>query len=177
MLAYKTFFSALILLSTSSTVHADGAAIATAISAIQNATLDLGSTVASWNGNLLGAIPIVADSTALLGTIYKGTKTAQASANLTDLEAITVGLAVIQLVTDVNTTLTTLIAAKPSFDRNLLSAVVLLNLEQEKSASEGFSDALLEKLPSTFTSTGETLADEISASFDEAIDVFSDGFL
>lgn len=54
---------------------------------------------------------------------------------------------------------------------------MLINLEQEKSASEKLSEALIAKLPATFVSTGEILADEISASFDEAIDVYSGGFL
>lgn len=178
MLAYKTFLTTLLLgASTLTPVLADGAAIATAISAIQNATLALGTTVSSWDGGILGALPIVGDSTSLLGTINDGTATAKASANLSDLEALTVGLAVIQLNTDVNTTLTTLVASKGKFDRTLLTPIVLLNLEQEKSASEGFSDALLAKLPASFVETGETLAAEISASFDEAIDVYSGGLL
>ncbi|KAF3769722.1 hypothetical protein M406DRAFT_19871, partial [Cryphonectria parasitica EP155] len=152
---------------------ADGAAIVDAISAIQNATLALASTVGDWDGNILSSIPIVLDSTTLLNTINQGTATAQASANLTDLEAFTVGVDTLDLVTDVNTTLTTLIAAKPDFDRDLLTAVVLLNLEQEKSASASFSDAIISKLPSTIVSTGQTLAAEITASFDQAIDIFS----
>lgn len=177
MFAYKHFLSALLLLGASTTVLADGQAIADSVVGIQNATTELGSTVASWDGNILGAIPITIQSASLLSAINDGTKTAQASANLADLEAITVGLAVITLVTDVNSTITTLIDAKPKFDKNLLTAVVLLNLELEKGASDKFSDALLEKLPSSFTSTGEQLASEISASFDQAINVFSNGIL
>lgn len=177
MLSSKTTLLTTLFLGASTIVLADGAAIVTAISAIQNATLDLGSTVSSWEGNILGAVPIVTDSTALLGTIRDGTQTARASANLTDLEALTVGLAVLQLVTDVNATLATLVDAKPKFDRALLTAVVLLNLELEKSASDEFSDALVPKLPASFVSTGETLAGEIEASFDEAIDVYSFGIL
>lgn len=181
MLAPKTILSTLPLLLLSAvhapSVRADGAAIATAISAIQNASLALGSTVASWDGNILGAVPIVTESTALLGAINAGTGTARASANLTDLEAITVGLATIQLATDVNTTLATLLAAKPLFDRDLLTGVALLNLELEKSASGAFSDALLAKLPASFASTGATIAGEINAAFEQAIDVYSDGLL
>lgn len=159
------------------TVLADGAAIVDAISAIQNATLDLSSTVGSWDGGILGALPIIGDSTSLLATIKQGAATAEQSANLTDLEGISVGLGTIALVTDVNTTLTTLLAAKPKFDKALLSPVVLLNLELEKSASADFSDAVLSKLPASLVSTGQTLADEITASFDEAISVFSGGIL
>lgn len=172
----KTLLTTLIL-GASTTVLADGAAIAAAVSVIQNATVSLGSTVSSWEGNLLGAVPIVADSTALLGTIHDGTRAVRASANLTDLEALTVGLAVLQLVTDVNATLAALVEAKPRFDRALLTGAVLVNLGLEKSASNEFSGALVPRLPTSFMSTGEALAGEIEASFDEAIDVYSFGVL
>lgn len=160
-----------------SSVLADGAAIADAISAIQNATQELNATVATWNGGILGAIPIVSESTSLLTAINDATATAKQSANLSAIEAITVGLDIITLVTDVNSTLTTIIDAKLKFDKTLLTGVVLLNLGLEKSASAEFSDAVIEKLPETFVSTGQTLSDEITASFDQAIDVYNGPFL
>lgn len=156
-----------------SSVVADGAAIVDAITGIQNATAELTSTVASWDGGILGAIPIVTESTSLLTAINDATDTAKASANLTDLEAVSVGLQILTLVTNVNTSLTTIIDAKPKFDKDLLSGVVLLNLELEKSASGDFSDAVIEKLPEAFVSTGETLSAEITASFDVAIDAYN----
>lgn len=158
-------------------VLADGAAIVSAISAIQNATIALNDTVAAWEGGILSAIPIIAESTSLLSAIKKGTATAKQSANLSDIEAFTVGVDTISLVNDVNSSLTTIIAAKPRFDRNLLSGIVLLNLEQEKSASADFSDAVVSKLPATFVSTGQILASQIAAAFAEAIDVYSGGIL
>lgn len=156
---------------------ADGAAILDAITAIQNATLDLASTVGSWDGSFLGSLPIIGDSTSLLAKIKEGTATAEQSANLTDIEGFSVGIATLGLVTDVNSTLTTLIAAKPKFDKNLITGVALLNLELEKSASGDFSEAVISKLPAAFAAAGETLSAEISASFDQAIDVFSGGIL
>lgn len=174
MLSPKLLVAALL---SATTVVADGAAIATAVSAIQNATVALGDTVSAWDGDLLGALPITIKSAKLLGTIHDATATAEASAALADLEAITVGLAVISLVGDVNTTLTALLAKQGEFDRDLLTPVVLINLEQEKSASNGFSEALIGKLPASFTETGEELAGQIEDSFDLAIDAFSRGIL
>lgn len=69
-----------------STVIADGASIVAAIDQIQNATVALQSAVTAWKGDLLGVFPIVGASTTLLEDINSGTKTAQASANLTILE-------------------------------------------------------------------------------------------
>ncbi|KAH8746216.1 hydrophobic surface binding protein A-domain-containing protein [Diaporthe sp. PMI_573] len=158
-------------------VLADGAAIASAISAIQNATDELTTTVSNYNGNLLGSLPIIVQSTSLLSTIKKGTKTAEESAALADLEALTVGLATITLVGKVNASLDAIVDAKPKFDRNLLTPVVLLNLEQQRSASSDFSDAVVSKLPAAFVSTGQQLAAQISAAFSEAISVYSGGIL
>jgi hypothetical protein len=158
-------------------VLADGAAIANAISAIQNATNELTTTVSNYNGNLLGSLPIIIQSTSLLKTIKKGTETAEESAPLADLEALTVGLATITLVGNVNASLDAIVAAKPKFDRNLLTPVVLLNLEQQRSASSDFSDAVVGKLPENFVSTGQQLAAQISEAFSEAISVYSGGIL
>lgn len=170
----RIFFASLL---SASSVLADGAAIATAVGTIQNATLLLGTTVARWDGGILSAIPITVDSTTLLADINKATGTARASAALSDAEAVTVGVGILSLVTSVNSTLTTLIAAKSKFDKTLLTGVVLLNLELEKVASGKFSDAVIAKLPATFVTTGQTLAAEIASSFNLAIDVFNGPFL
>lgn len=169
MLVTKSIFA---LLAGASTVLADGASIVEAINAIQNATLSLGSTVGSWDGSLLGSLPIIVESTSLLTTIYSGAGVAKSSAALSDSEGISVGLAIITLVTDVNTTLATLIAAKPDFDKNFLTGIALFNLYEEKSASTSLSDAIISKLPEDLVSTGETLSDQITASFNGAIEAF-----
>ncbi|PSR75536.1 antigenic cell wall galactomanno protein-like protein, partial [Coniella lustricola] len=154
---------------TATTVLGDGAAIVAAITAIQNSTIALTDTVASWNGGILSAIPIIVESTSLLSTINAGTSTAQQSANLTALEAFTVGVDVYELVTYVNASLTTIVAAKPDFDKDLLTGIVLLNLEQQKSASADFSGAIVSKLPADLVTTGQALAAEIAAAFADAI--------
>lgn len=158
-------------------VLADGTSIVNAITAIQNATNELTTTVSNYNGNILGALPIIVQSTSLLSTIKKGTQTAEESAALSDIEAVTVGLATITLVGNVNASLDAIVDAKPKFDRNLLTPVVLLNLEQQRSASSDFSDAVVRKLPATFVSTGEQLAAQIGEAFSEAISIYSGGIL
>jgi hypothetical protein len=84
-----------------STVLADGAAIVTALSEISNATIALQSAVTKWRGDLLGVLPIVAASTTLLEDINSGTKTAEASANLTIAEVIGIAGPTQTLVSDV----------------------------------------------------------------------------
>ena len=158
-------------------VLADGTTITNAITAIQNATNELATTVGNWDGDILGSLPIIAQSTSLLATINQGTETAKQSATLSDIEALTVGLATITLVDDVQTSLDVIVDAKSKFDSDLLTAVVLLNLEEEKSASLAFSNAVVNTLPESFVETGEQLAEEISTAFDDAISVYSGGIL
>lgn len=171
----RRFLPALIL--GAGCVLADGTAITNAITAIQNATNELSITVGNWDGDILGSLPIITQSTSLLVTINKGTKTAKESDTLSDIEALTVGLATITLVDDVQASLNAIVDAKPKFDNDLLTAVVLLNLEEEKSASSEFSSAVVSTLPDTFVETGEQLADQIAAAFDDAISTYSGGIL
>jgi hypothetical protein len=155
------------------TVRGDGAAITNAISSIQNATIDLADTVDKWPGDLLGSLPISGKSISLLVTINKATVVAHQSANLSDIEAFTVGLATITLASKVNTTLNTIIAAKPKFDRLLiLDPITLFSLWAEKVASADFSNAVIEKLPDNLKTLGGQLASQIDASFTQAIDVY-----
>jgi hypothetical protein len=154
-------------------VIADGAAIHSCLVNINNYTLTLNTTVSSWDGGLFTTLPIVVQSATLLGAINNGTSTAEASANLTITESITIALDVIKLVTSVNTTLTTIMASKPKFDHLLLSPVILLNLQLEKDATAKMSDAILAKVPSTLQATALSLSAKIDDSFTEAIALYN----
>ncbi|KYG47167.1 hypothetical protein M433DRAFT_63717 [Acidomyces richmondensis BFW] len=156
-----------------SNVIADGASIVAALDKISDATAQLNNSVISWDGSLLGTLPIIADSTALLADINSATKTAEQSANLTDLEALGVGLATLSLASDVNTTLATIEAAKPKFQRLLLAPLILLNLELEKGATDQFSAAVLQKVPAALQSTAEGITSGIDDAFDQAINDYN----
>ncbi|KAK3935575.1 hydrophobic surface binding protein A-domain-containing protein [Diplogelasinospora grovesii] len=166
----------LLLATAVTTVLADGASIFNALQTIQNATLKLQSSVGSWDGGLLGTLPIVAESAQLLADIKKGQKVAEQSAPLSVLEAITVAQETMALATGVNQTLTTIISAKPKFDRLLLvSPVILLNLEMEKSATDDMSAAIIDKVPADLQVTAKQLVAPIDDSFNEAIAVYQHG--
>lgn len=122
-----------------STVLADGAAIVAAIGNIANDTLELQSTVGGWDGGLLGVLPIVAISTKLLEDINSGTQTAQSSANLTIAEVIGIVGPTLSLVSDVQSALATVIAAKGKFASLFLAPIIKIDLELEKSATDKFS--------------------------------------
>lgn len=154
------------------TVLADGAAIVSAIDAIDKSTVALGSGITSWNGKLLGALPIVGSSTKLLIDVKKGTKTAEQSEPLTNDEAFQVAFATINLAADVNVTLGAIIEAKPKFDKVLLSPVILGNLKIQQGATEEFSGAVIDKVPAELQDIAKQLVGGIADSFDQAIEAY-----
>jgi hypothetical protein len=126
-------FNILPLVLFASTVLADGAAIVAALGKISNATLALQSAVTSWKGDLLGVFPIVGASTTLLADINSGTKTAESSANLTIPEVIGIAGPTQTLVSDVQSALAAVTAAKQKFAKLLLAPIIKIDLELEKS--------------------------------------------
>ncbi|KAF6843140.1 antigenic cell wall [Colletotrichum musicola] len=164
-------FSLLGLFATS--VLADGAAIVAAMDEIAAQNTELGDTVASWDGGLFGTLPIIIDSTKLLIKINEASKVAEESEPLNLIEAITVAQSTQKLAGGVETTLGNVVDAKPKFDRLLLSPVILLNLKQEKSATDKFSAAVIEKVPEALQGAAKTLVGQIETAFNNAIDTYS----
>ena len=155
------------------TAVADGDSILAAIDLISNDTRGLQAEVNSWDGGLLGALPIVVKSTTLLNNINDGTDVAKASAPLTTAEAIRIASATLNLVSTVNETLGTIVATKPKFDELFLGPVILLNLKLEQSASNDFSRAVVEKVPAALQPTAAQLTKQIDDAFVSAIDVYN----
>ncbi|KAF4978631.1 hypothetical protein FZEAL_5034 [Fusarium zealandicum] len=155
------------------TALASGDTISAAINNIANATIALNKTITDWPRTLIGTLPIITKSTTLLAEIHKGTKVARKSAPLSVDEALQVAQATIQLGSDVNTTLETVIRAKSDFDRLLLSPVILLNLELQRDATEDFSQAIIDKVPEALQGNAEALVKGIDASFEKAINKYS----
>ncbi|KAF5018391.1 hypothetical protein F66182_9620 [Fusarium sp. NRRL 66182] len=152
---------------------ASGDTISAAIDNISNATLALNNTIAHWPKTLIGTLPIITRSTQLLAEIHKGTKVARSSAPLSFQETIQVAQATTELGKDVNITLETVIAAKSSFDRLLLSPVILLNLEMQRDSSADFSEAVISKVPAELQENAKALVKGIDDSFAKAIAKYS----
>jgi len=156
---------------------ADGAAIVAALSTISAATVALNSTVTSFPSNalldLLDIGSLLSDSATLLNDINSATATAQKSANLTELEAISVAEATISLASSVESTLTNIVNSKGKFDKLVVvSPVILLNLEEEKSATDKFGAAVTAKVPPALQATAQSLLAPIDAAFNSAISTY-----
>jgi hypothetical protein len=159
------------LLATS--VLADGASILAAMARISADSAELNATVSEWNGGILGVLPITIQSTTLLNDIKNGTAVAQASANLTLIQAIQVAQATQTLAKGVNSSLETIIAAKTKFDHLLLSPVILLSLQLQKDASADFSAAVISKVPANLQGAAQVLVGQIQDSFAKAIGIYN----
>ncbi|KAK4089265.1 hypothetical protein Purlil1_6254 [Purpureocillium lilacinum] len=152
---------------------ADGKAIVSAINTIKADTVDLGNHAASFKGDIIGVIPIAVGSLHLLDDIKKGTKTADASQPLTTPEALDLAGATGDLATQVNKTLTAIIAAKPKFDKLLVvSPIILLNLEQQQKATKDFSAKVVSKVPTELQAIAQALIKPIDDGFAQAIDKY-----
>ncbi|KFY25827.1 hypothetical protein V493_04427 [Pseudogymnoascus sp. VKM F-4281 (FW-2241)] len=173
-------FSILPIALLASTVVADGAAILAAMNKISASTTKLNGTIADFHGGLIGlaeTIPILIQSTTLLNDIKEGTETAEESNQLTVDETIKVSGATTELVKGVQTSLQTIVDTKPEFDELLvISPVILLNLQQQKSATAKFSKAVISKLPEEFRGIAEGIVAPIDVAFDSAIAAYKKFF-
>jgi Hydrophobic surface binding protein A len=158
---------------------ADGAAIVAAMTTIGNATVKLNSTVSSFPDNplldLLDVGGLLTDSISLLNDINAATHIAQASANLTLLEAISVAQSTISLASMVESTLTNIVNSKPKFDKLVVvSPVILLNLKSEKGATDSFGAAVVAKVPAALQATAQNLLAPIDDAFNSAIATYGE---
>lgn len=173
-------FSILPIALLATTVVADGASILAAMAKISSDTSKLNATISNFHGGLIGlgeSIPILIQSTTLLHDINQGTKTATASAELTFDETIQVAGATADLVKGVQSSLQTIVDTKPEFDQLLvISPVILINLEQQKAATDKFSKAVIAKLPEQFRAIAESITAPIDVAFDDAIATYKKFF-
>ncbi|KAL2133075.1 hypothetical protein VTI74DRAFT_2979 [Chaetomium olivicolor] len=151
---------------------ADGKAIVTALTTVDETTIKLGNAVNKWKGDIFGTLPIVAESTTLLVQVKKGQKVAEESEPLDFYATLDVATATNKLVTSVNTTLSALIAKKHNFDKLLMSPLIFVNLELQKHATTDMSKAIIEKVPAQLQDLAKSLVKPIDDSFEKAIDAF-----
>lgn len=160
-----------ILAASNDTTNSTSSSIVSAISKITAKTITLNDTVASWRGatDPLGTLPIILDSTSLLSAINDGTFAAQHSPNLTLSDVLSVAAAITPLVADVQSTLTTIVAAKPKFEKLLLTPVIWLNLVTEKDATDKFSAAVIAKVPTAQQALAQSIVAPVDTAFASAI--------
>lgn len=76
------------------------------------------------------------------------------------------------LVSDVQSTLATIVAAKPKFAKLLLTPVILLNLVTEKDATDKFSAAVIAKVPTAQQALAKSIVAPVDTAFESAISAY-----
>jgi hypothetical protein len=109
------------------------------------------------------------NSADLEGTITDSAGAVIAGANLTATEGFAVAQETIALSSIVQTTLATIVSKKDKFADLFLQVAILLELKAEKKATDDFSGAVMEKLPSALQGVAPSLIKPIDDAFDSAI--------
>lgn len=167
----------LALLTVATTVIADAAAIVTELGKISAQTDKVEGIVTGFSAGIKGlgdVVPLLIESTELLIDIKKATKVAKASEPL-NLDGVIAIVGPTQaLVADVQSLLAAITNAKPKFDKLLIvSPVVLLNLKQQKKATEELNNAVISKVPADFQGLARDLVAPIYVAFDATIAEYS----
>lgn len=147
--------------------------IVDALAVIQQRTQQVDADVLAWSGDRRGFIKIFFDSQKLLKSINNGTNVANASPDLDFGGAVNVGLATLNLVPVINTTLIDFINAIPEFNKLYLTPTVLQSLEDQKTASDAFSAAVVAKVPADLQSIAGSITAPIDEDFGVAIENFT----
>ncbi|KAH7305665.1 hydrophobic surface binding protein A-domain-containing protein [Rhexocercosporidium sp. MPI-PUGE-AT-0058] len=157
-----------------STVAASGASISASLDVITSKALALNTTVASWNGDFFGVLPILSASQALTDAINNGTAVAKASEPLSQEEAFSIVEPANTLVDDTKSVLNTLVAAKSKFDALVIgSPIVLQILKTDRADAKNLTTAVTEKVPVELQSVAESITAPIDVAFADAIEKYS----
>lgn len=146
--------------------------IVDALTTVNRTTTKLGSAVTSWHGTLLGTVPILAESTALLVQVKQGADAAEASAPLDVPGALAVATAAGALVNSVNATLAAIVDAKPRFERLLLAPLIAVDLGLQRRATAEMSEKVIAKVPEALRELARGLVKPIDESFGVAVEAY-----
>ena len=160
------------------TVSAGATEIVAELGKISAQTDKVESIVTEFSAGIKGlgdVVPLLIESTELLIDIKKATKVAKASQPFASLDEVIQIVGPTQtLVADVQSLLAALVNAKPKFDKLLIvSPVVLLNLKQQRKATEELNNVVISKVPADFQGLARDLVAPIYVAFDATIAEYS----
>ncbi|KAH8698785.1 hydrophobic surface binding protein A-domain-containing protein [Talaromyces proteolyticus] len=148
------------------------------LASIQGVLTDIGTQVTSLDTSITASNPdpsaIVAGSTKLVSTINSGVTTVQASAVLSDADALGLVGPVQTLSGNVNHTITDLISIKSKVVSLGYGCTTLSQLQDQLKASNSLSDAIVSKVPAELQSIAKSLAAGISSAIQNGVNSYSD---
>ncbi|KKK14388.1 hypothetical protein P175DRAFT_0434164 [Aspergillus ochraceoroseus IBT 24754] len=129
--------------------------------------------VASYVAGSIAGTVVQDDSSTLVDVINNGTTTISGLDSLSNLDALGLVSPIQNLTSGVSDLVDAVIAAKPNFDADGLSAATLTSLQTQKNASEGLRDTITPKVPSALSSIAADLANGIVSEIQRGIDAYS----
>ncbi|CRG87030.1 hypothetical protein PISL3812_04044 [Talaromyces islandicus] len=147
------------------------------LNSIESVLTSIGNQVTTLDGYIKASPPnptqIVNASTALISTIKSGVTTVQASANLSDTDALGLVSPVQTLANNVNTTITDLIGIKSTVDKLDYGCTTYKQLEDQLTAATSFSTALVSKVPAALQSIAQGLAKGITTAIQNGVTAYN----
>ena len=147
------------------------ASIESAISAIQSAVVALDTTEKAYTGGNPSALQIA--SNAVVTATNAGTATANASGDLSDLDALSLVSPIQTLTTDVQDAVNDLIAKKSAIVAAGAETQILANLIQQNSSATALANAITAKIPAVLQNTAASLSAGITNAIEQGITAFS----
>lgn len=177
---FQAFFSLLICIGSVGFALAETAhlqvtpAILDHIQQIQDHTVEMGSIVGDWNGDILEAIKIQGAADSIITAIEDGTETAtKLPEKMPNREAIRVKRATKELLEHIKTSLGTITGRKLEFEEAGLTSAMVDNIEDTKKATQDFIAAIITKLKKSAKPIARRLGNKISKAFDAALEDLS----
>lgn len=147
------------------------------LKSIESVLTSIGNQVTTLDGYIKAASPnptqIVSASEALVSTIKSGVTTVQASANLSDIDALGLVSPVQTLSNNVNTTIGDLIGIKSTVDKLNEGCTTYQQLEDQLTQATALSTALVSKVPSSLQSIAQGLANGITSAIKNGVTAYT----
>lgn len=167
-------FRSLVISALAGLVAADCASILASLALIDADTMKLDSDIATFNGNILFALPVLGDNIKLNSDLINGTSIAKGSSELSMDEALSLVAPVQKLASDVNVAVTDLMDKHAAFKSNNLTGIVLVTLEATKGGASDYSTAIISKIPTSLQETAQGIVAPINDVFNKAISTYQD---
>lgn len=147
------------------------------LASIESVLTSIGKQVTTLDGYIKASPPnptqIVSASTALVSTIKSGVTTVQASANLSDVDALGLVSPVQTLSNNVNTTISDLIGIKSTVDNLNEGCTTYEQLEDQLTQAKALSTAIVSKVPASLQSIAQNLASGITTAIQNGVTAYT----
>lgn len=129
--------------------------------------------VADYVGGSAKGDGVITASDKLIEVINTGKTNVEGFDPLSSTDALAIVKPIETLTDDVGKLVDDVIAAKPNFDKDTLSAKILAGLKAQKEAAQGLADAITAKVPDALKDMAKELSAGIAKNIQKGIDAYA----